>query len=165
MLRSIAVIGVIVAAVAVFTAFLRDDPPDPGAKAVDYRDIAAQAREAVGYPLLAPPSLPDGWRSNSARLDPGAPPAWHLGVVTDGGEYIGLEQQDASVREMVRQHAEGSEPQGADDVAGHRWKVRTDGDGNTTYVRHADGATVLVTGDAPSAQIESYIESLKPVPK
>lgn len=164
MLRSIAVVGVIVAAVAVFTAFLRDEPPDP-AEAVDYRGIAAQTSGAVDFPLLAPPSLPDGWRSNSARLDRGAPPGWHLGVLTDDDEYIGLDQQDASVREMVRRHAEGSAAQGTADVAGKRWQLRTDGDGNTTFVRRDDGATVLVTGDASREQIESYIGSLRPVPK
>lgn len=159
MLRSIAVLGVVVAAVAAFTAFLREEPPDPSA-AVDYQTITDQAREGVGFDLLAPDDLPDGWRSNDARVEPGDPPAWHLGVLTDGDDYIGLEQEQASVRDMVERHADGSRPDGAAEVGGDRWDVRTDGDGNTTFVRRAGEVTVLVTGDAPREQIESYIGSL-----
>lgn len=160
MLRSVAVLGVIVAAVAVFTAFLRDEPPDPTAD-VDYRSIAAQAREGAGFDLLAPADLPEGWRSNDARLEAGEPPAWHLGILTADDDYIGLEQQRASVRDMVARHAEGSRPDGTTEIAGWRWQVRTEAGADTTYVRHADGVTTLLTGDAPPEQIESYIGSLR----
>lgn len=161
MLRSIAVLGILIAAVAGFTAFLRDEPPDPAAADVDYRTIVAEARDALRYDLFAPDELPEGWQANNARVEPGEPPGWHLGVLTADDDYIGLEQQQASVGDMVAQHSDGSRPAGAAQIGGREWQVRDDPDGDTTYVSSAGGVTVLVTGDAPAEQIESYIGSLR----
>ena len=161
MVRSVVVIGVLAGLVVAFTAFLRDDPPKP-ASDVDFAQIAAEASAGVDYPLLAPREVPEGWEANSARLTPGDPPSWHLGMVTADEDYIGLEQAEASIDEMLDEHASGARSDGAATVGGVEWSVRTDGEGDTTFVRRDAGVTVLVTGDAPREQIESYIESLEP---
>ncbi|MDN5852557.1 MAG: DUF4245 domain-containing protein [Actinomycetia bacterium] len=161
MLRSVLVLGAIVALFVGATALMRDDPPEAGAD-IEYAEIASEASSAVPYPLLAPTSLPDGWRANSARVVPGEPPSWHLGMLTAGDDYVGIEQAKASVRAMVAKHAEGTRPAGSADLGGQTWKVRAGGDGETTFVRHQGGVTTLVTGDAPREQIERYIESLEP---
>lgn len=158
MLRSIAVMGVLVAAVVVFTSFLTDEPPPPSAS-VDYRQITGEAREVVDYEVLAPADVPKGWRSNGARLERGETMAWHLGMLTDSDDYIGIEQSGESVRSMVEQYSQDTHPDGTTKLAGERWKVRTGGE-ETTFVRREGGITTLVTGDAPRDQIESYITSL-----
>ena len=161
MLRSVLILGVIVALFIGATALLRDDPPKPGSD-IEYAEIAREASTAVPYPLLVPADLPDGWRPNSARLVPAEPPSWHLGMLTDGDDYIGIEQAKVPVDAMVAKHAEGTRASGSSDVGGNSWKVRTNGESETTFVRRDGGVTTLVTGDAPRDQIESYIESLEP---
>ncbi|UYM06244.1 DUF4245 domain-containing protein [Solicola gregarius] len=160
MVRSVVVLGVLAGLVVAFTAFLRDDPPKP-ASDVDYRQIATEASEGVDYPLLAPADVPDGWRANAARLDPGDPPSWHLGMVTADDDYVGLEQAEASVGSMVKKYARGARSDGTASLGGETWSVRV-ADDETTFVRRDSDVTVLVTGDAPRDEMEGYVESLEP---
>ena len=161
MLRSVLVLGVIVALFAVVTLLLRDDPPEPGSD-VKYEQVAREANKSVAYPLLAPVDLPEGWRANSARVAPGDPPSWHLGMLTSDDAYIGIEQAKAAPKSMVSEYAAGTRPEGSADIGDHTWKVRSDGKQETTFVRQERGITTLVTGDAPREQIERYIDSLEP---
>jgi len=161
MVRSVLVLGAIVALFVGATTLMRDDPPEASAD-VEYAEVASEANSAVPYRLLAPSSLPEGWRANSARVVPGEPPSWHLGMLTAGDDYIGIEQAKMSVRAMIAKHAGGTRSDGSADIGGHTWKVRSDGDRESTFVRRDGGVTTLVTGDAPRGQIERYIESLEP---
>lgn len=161
MLRSVLILGAIVALFVGGSALLRDDPPEPG-NDIEYAEIAREASTAVPYALLVPGELPDGWRANSARLVPGDPATWHLGVLTDGDAYIGVEQAESSQKAMVAKHADGTRSRGTAEIGGDTWRVRSDGEQETTFVRHAGGVTTLVTGDASRDQIERYIDSLEP---
>lgn len=162
MLRSVVVMGVVIAAIAVFTAFLRDEP-DEATAPVDYRTIAEQARDAVSFKLVAPGSLPDGWWSNNARITAERPIGWHLGVVTVSDDYIGLEQSAKPTAVMIEQYAKDTLPDGSVNVDRERWSVRTGDAGEMAYVRREAGSTVLVSGDAPRTEIESYLSSLSAV--
>lgn len=161
MLRSVLVLGAIVALFVGVTTLMRDDPPEAGTE-VEYAEVASEASAAVPYPLLVPADVPEGWRANSARVVPGEPPSWHLGMLTADDDYIGIEQSHAPVKAMIAKHADGTRPDGTADIGGQTWQVRTDGDRETTFVRQHGGATTVVTGDAPRDQIERYIESLEP---
>ena len=162
MVRSVVVLGVLVGAIVAFTAFLRDDPPKP-ASDVDFAQIAKEASAGVDYPLLAPVRVPDGWQANSARLEPGDPPSWHLGMVTADDDYIGLEQAKRPVDVMIDDHAKGARQDETTSIDDAEWSVWTGNGDDTTFVRRDGGVTVLVTGDAPRDEIETYIESLEPV--
>lgn len=154
--RSMVVIGIIILALyGVGQLF------SSGEKAkvdtVDYASVVEQARPAATFPLAAPTSLPQGWRATSARYQTNG---WHLGVLTDDGDYVGLEQVRSSVDRAVEQFADGSKPAGTAEVAGQTWTVRSGPNGRWTYVRSEDGLTTLVNSSASRAVVEDYIESL-----
>ena len=155
--RSVAVLGAIVLLLWGVGRFLFGVEPDEPTRTIDHVAAIEASREAVDFDLLAPEDLPDGWRATSLRVDDDA---WHLGVVTDDDEYVGLEQVRESVRTAVRQLAEGSRPAGDVTVDGERWALRTGPRDDTTFVRRAGDTTVLVTGTASRAQLERYISSL-----
>jgi hypothetical protein len=154
--RSMVVIALIVLAVWGIGKFFTVDGGDP-VKPIDYVQVVDQARPAATFDLVAPSSIPEGWRATSARFEPNS---WHLGVLTDDDEYIGLEQVKVSVDRAVDRYADGSKLKGETTVAGDAWTVRTGPDGRLTYVRRAGGLTTLVNGTAPRDDIEAYVASL-----
>lgn len=154
--RSVAVIGLIVLALYGFGKLFTQEPETP-TRAIDYATIVDQARPAAEFELLAPSSLPKGWMANGATLNIGW---WHLGVVTDDEEYIGLEQIKGSVNRAVERFADGSKADGKTDIDGETWSVRESPDDRTTYVRQEAGVTTLVVGTTSRSVIEDYISSL-----
>lgn len=155
-IRSVVVIGLIILALYGFGR-LFTSTPENSVKAVDYASVVAQARPAATFPLSAPTSLPEGWRATSARFQTNG---WHLGVLTDSDDYMGLEQLTGSVDRAVDRFAEDSKAAGTADVAGQEWTVRTGPDGRVTYVRSESGLTTLVNSTASRSVVERYIESL-----
>jgi hypothetical protein len=155
-IRSMVVIAVIILAVfgfgKLFTA-----TPETVVKPIDYVTVVDQARPAATFPLAAPATLPEGWRATSARFQANG---WHLGILTDEDEYVGLEQLTSSIDRAVDRFAEDSKPDGTAEVAGQSWTVRSGPDGRVIYVRNADGLTTLVNSSASRAVVEDFIESL-----
>jgi len=154
--RSMVVIAVIILGLyGVGQLFTSDKKAE--VETVDYVSVVAQARPAATFPLAAPPSLPDGWRATSARFQANG---WHLGVLTDDDDYVGLEQLRSSRARVVERFAEGSKSAGTAEVAGQTWSVRTGPKGRWTYVRDEDGLTTLVNTSASRRVLERYIASL-----
>lgn len=131
--------------------------PETTVDPIDYATVVAQARPAASFALAAPTSLPEGWRATSARYETNG---WHLGVLTDEDDYMGLEQLRASVDRAVDRFAEDSKSAGTAEVAGQTWTVRTGPKGRLTYVRSEGGFTTLLNTTASRAVLEDYIESL-----
>ncbi len=108
------VIGLIILGLYALRQALHAGPESP-APAIDYATIVEQARPAAGFELLAPSSLPKGWKATSASFNIDW---WHLGVLTDDEEYIGLEQIKGGVDRAIERFADGSK---ADGTGRHRW--------------------------------------------
>lgn len=159
--RSIVVIGVIILALFGFGK-LFTSTPEQTVSTVDYQQVVQQARTATDVPLLAPKSLPAGWRATSARFDSGPDDVgtWHLGVLTDDDEYVGVEQTPLSIDRAVDRWASGSEESGSAQVAGQVWSVRAGPDDRITYVLREGDSTTLINGTVSQAQLEDYISSL-----
>jgi hypothetical protein len=155
-LRSVVVIGVILLAVFAVAQVMTVKPDHP-TSAVDYQSAVESARPVADFDILAPTSLPSGWRATSARYDSNS---WHLGVVTDDDEYVGLEQTRSSAEKTIRMFAEGSHADGSATIAGTRWERRSGPDGESTYVRRDGDMTVLVTGSTTRDDVERYVASL-----
>ncbi len=155
-LRSMLVIAVIILGLYGIGRIFTSAPESP-VKAIDYALVVEQARPAAEFPLLAPPSLPEGWKATSARFQT---TSWHLGVLTDDEQYLGLEQLQAGVDRAVERFADKSTSDGTAQVAGQTWMVRTGPDGRLTYVREEGGYTTLVNGTTSRAVLERYLESL-----
>jgi hypothetical protein len=138
----------------------RNDPPDP-VRAVDYRRSAAYASERAGFDVLAPRSLPEGWKATTARFTP-EPGRWHLGVLTDAGRYVGLEQAPGPVRSMVDRYVDPGATRGeAVTVEGRNWRAWSDDGGDTALVSREDGITTLVVGTVGQDVLVDYVRSLR----
>ena len=155
-IRSMVVIAVIILALYGFGR-LFTSTPETSVDPIDYATVVAQARPAATFALAAPPTLPEGWKATSARFEPNG---WHLGVLTDDEEYVGLEQLKGSVDRAVDRFAEDSKADGTAVVGNQTWSVRTGPKGRLTYVRAEDGLTTLVNTSAPRSVLEDYIASL-----
>lgn len=155
-LRSVGVLVLVIVAIWGFSKLFTQKPDSP-TPSVDYASTVKSARPAADFPLLAPPSLPAGWKATSVRF---SPQSWHLGVLTRVGDYIGLEQAKISVDRAVDEFAKGSKTAGTTRIGSQAWEQRVGPKDAITYVRVADGLTTLVTGDAPRKTIEAYISSL-----
>jgi len=159
--------GVLVALLLVYFAAqaLKSDAPSSPVHTVDYRADVAPARREAGFDLVAPPSLPGGWRATAVSFagDPGS--HWHLGVLTDKDRYVGLEQGDESVEDMVTTYVDESATRGGPQrVAGRTWTTYTDTGGDLALVRRDEKTrtTTLVVGHVvPRRQLVSYVASLR----
>jgi hypothetical protein len=154
--RSIVVIGVIILGLYAFGRLFTSTPENT-VKTIDYVTVAEQARPAAAFPLLAPSELPKGWRATSARFQTNG---WHLGVLTDDDDYVGLEQLKGSADRAIDRFAEDSKSDGTAQIAGQTWSVRTGPEGRLTYVRDEAGYATLVNSTASRPVVEDYIESL-----
>ena len=154
--RSVAVLGAIVLVLFGIGQLVTVTPDDP-APTVDYETAAESSRTIADFDLLAPTSLPEGWRATSVRYRTGS---WHLGVLTDDDEYIGLEQVRGSTGRAIGRFAKGSRAAGEVTIADATWSRRIGPDDDITYVRPDGNMAVLVTGSAPRDDVERYISSL-----
>lgn len=163
-------IGAMLVLLAVIAGFLvirelgRTTPETP-VRAVDYVESAEYARSQASFDVVAPESLPDGWRATSARYTPAPAERWHLGVLTDEERYVGLEQgprpEGPMVEEYVDEAAARGEQVRVDGAGGvEQWTSYTD-DGDLALVRHEGGVTTLVVGTVDQELLVDYAESLR----
>jgi hypothetical protein len=161
-------VGAMVVLVAILVAWvafksLTTRQPDHPVQTVDYAQVVAPAKRAASFDLVAPPSLPAGWRATSVNFNDQSAPRWHLGVLTDEGRYVGLEQSERSVRSMVADYVDERSTRGEPvDVAGRRWATYTDSGGDLALVRRQGRTTTLVVGhDVPETDLVSFTASLR----
>ena len=161
----VAALGVLVVLIigwVVFRAVFVPNPATPQ-RTVDYAGAVGPAREAARFDLVAPATLPAGWRATSVRFTTGGRQHWHLGVLTDGRRYVGLEQGQQSVPDMVQTYVDPAASRGEPVVVrGQRWATYTDGGGDLALVRHAGRTTTLVVGhDVGRAELAGYTARLR----
>ena len=161
-------VGAMVVLVAVVVGFVvfrdanRSDPADP-VRAVDYSRDADFARGQASFDLVAPPSLPEGWRATTVEYVPGPQDRWHLGMLTGQDRYVGLEQSADSVETMLETHVDATTDEGEPVlVGGVRWSTYTDVGGDLALVRRVDGTTTLVVGhEVPESDLADFAASLR----
>lgn len=150
-----------VAAFVVFRAFVRDDP-EVDAPALDYITPARFARETADFPILAPASVPDGWKATSVEFVQQPEQEWRVGFLTDEEEYIGIEQAQRPIPDMVEDFVDEEAVQGEDvTIEGEQWQSWTDEGGDLAFALEADGVTSLVVGTVPRAQLVAFVESMR----
>ncbi|MFJ3169413.1 DUF4245 domain-containing protein [Streptomyces roseus] len=158
MVRSLAVIGVVVAGIYIFVP--HDDKSDP-THVVDYRVETITARRAAPYPVAVPVGLPAQWRATSVTYDRKAANAWHLGFLDPKGQYVAIEQSsDASVKHLtsVTQKAKPTgQTQQIGDLTWERWE----GDKYDALVRQEQGYATVVTGTASFEELGAMVAALE----
>lgn len=159
MVRSILVIGALILGLAA-VGYWFQIKPDNKVEAVDYVTAVKAARGDAGFEVLAPSSLPKGWKATTVRYETGGLGQWHLGVMTDKGEYIGLEQTGIGTQRAIESFAPDTKDKGKTTVGGKSWQLRQSKGGETTLLREEGDITVIVTGTATRGVIEDYAASL-----
>jgi hypothetical protein len=159
---AMAVLLVLLVAWMSLRALTSNDPASP-VREVDYAQDVPAVQKAADFDVLAPPSLPDGWRATTVSFEDQRPQHWHLGVLTDRDRYVGLEQGGRSVRSMVEEYVDPAATRsGPVDVSGQRWASYTDSGGDLALVRREGATTTLVVGHGlPRAELVAYTASLR----
>lgn len=157
---------VVVLAVVAFVMFRESVRSEvaPAVQPIEYTKPAEFAQEQAGFEILAPPTLPEGWRATSVRFTPGAQERWHLGMLTEEDRYVGLEQARSTVRTMVETHVDEDAEEGRPvTIAGESWERWTDEGGDLALVRKDDDdVTTLVVGSrTPLEELVAFVESLR----
>jgi hypothetical protein len=163
-----------VLAVVAFVAFrglTRDNEPT-AVPTVDWHISYQAARADNKLQVLAPSgSLPSGWKATSVSYLPGAEPAWHLGLLTSKGKYVGIDESTDDLDGLAHRYVDPDASRGKDvDLDGQRWQVFTDAGGDYALGRsvpRSGGQTPesqLVGGSAPDATIRAFVATLPPPP-
>jgi hypothetical protein len=159
MVGAMIVLAAVIAGFVVFREINRNDPATP-VRDVQYQQTADFARSQADFELLAPETLPDGWRATSVEFVP-EPARWHLGLLTDEDRYVGLEQAGSSEQDMVETYVDRDAVRaGTMDVDGTTWKVWTDSGGDTALVRTEGGTTTLVVGTVDRDVLAEFLADL-----
>jgi uncharacterized protein DUF4245 len=155
---------VLVVAYVGFRALTRDQPDiEPR---VDYASCVAYLQDA-DLAVVHPASLPSGWAANSIHFEPGQPPSWRLGMVTDDDEFVGVVQQQEDVDDLLDHYVDAGPQQGQDASPGNAlgvtsWQTWSDRGGDHAFSAELGagplaGQTLLVYGSAPVADLETIV--------
>ena len=154
----VAIVGGMVLLQRLNNAASETNPAPP----VPYATTLKLARQQAHLHLLAPATLPPGWRATSVRYADPPNEHWHLGVLTAKDKYVGLEQANAPIREMVRTYVD-KRPHRLPPVTvdGATWTAWSDAGGDYALCRRQGKTTTLVVGTPGRAVITDYVASLR----
>lgn len=120
---------------------------------VNYAAVAEAAQDEADFPLAVPGGLPGGWRATSADWDP-ADQRWHVGILTEGEDYAGIEQSALDAAAARRTYAPEATEAGTVDVSGQPWvRLVDEQTGAVTLLLEQPESTVVVNGSAPEASL------------
>ncbi|RKT06669.1 uncharacterized protein DUF4245 [Streptomyces sp. 3211.6] len=158
MVRSLAVIGVVVAGIYMFIP--HDDKADP-TRTVDYRVETLTARRAAPYPVAAPVGLPEQWRATSVTFERKNANAWHLGFLDPQQQYVAVEQSTDASQKNVAKLTQKAAPTGQTQQVGDRAWERWDGEKYDALVRQDQGYVTVVTGTGSFEQLGAMAAALE----
>ncbi|MCB5909735.1 DUF4245 domain-containing protein [Streptomyces pinistramenti] len=164
MVLSLAVIGVLVAAIYIFIPHDDSSSAEKSAvKTVDYRVEVTTARRAAPYPVAAPEGLSKDWRATSVSYkasSDGKGGAWHLGMLDPEEDYVAVEQSDAPAEKFIKDVTLGAaKAKGKQAVGSKKWD-RYKGDQYNALVHEEPGVTTVVTGTAPYGRLADLAAAL-----
>jgi hypothetical protein len=160
MVGAMVVLLLVVAGYVAFRAVNRNDVKDP-VTAMDWKGAATYATEQADFEVLSPSTLPRGWIATSARWAGGRDPHWHLGLLTERRQYVGLEQEDRSAEDMVEDYVDPAAAQGEDvEIDGQTWQSWFDEE-DQALVLEQDDVTTLVVGTVEQGTVADFVDSLR----
>jgi hypothetical protein len=175
-------VGVLVVAVLGLAALTHSFTFSPGSPSTDVSaggpsiDPTQQYHLAAGqmhFPLRQP-TLPAGWRANSADLDeigPGAtsPNALRIGFITPAGRYVSLAESSADPTDLARQIAglPDSTPmvdKGTVEVGGKRWTIYQGTRSEVSWSLDLGPVRLLVSGNGDQAEFTTMATAVQSAP-
>jgi hypothetical protein len=139
------------------------EPKTNGVHVIDTTAPVAAARQQAGFPLLLPAGLPGGWRPTSTEFVPAAQysaASFRIGYVTPADKYAEFLESNGPADAVAAQYGVLTD-RGTTQIGGTSWReFRTSDD--QTLLRTTRGAvTVVVTGNANSAELATLAGSLR----
>lgn len=113
-----------------------------------------RAAPLVGFPVVVPAALPDGWNANSFSFTekPGSltqPPTVRAGWLTPQGRFITVAQSNgATAAVLAAELGAAGKPTGTEKVGDTEWTVTTGRRSEVAWVRTEDDVNVVITGSA-----------------
>lgn len=160
-------IGAMIVLLLVIAAFLgvraisRDNRPT-GVAAVDYVGVMEQARNHGNLIAPAPDPMPKDWRATSVRYVPGSNPTWHLGMLTDAGKYVGIEEARRTPRDMADEFVgKGATKGRLTTIRSREWQTWTTPGGDFGVTLRSPDETVLVGGSADRSVLLDFTDQLE----
>ncbi len=163
LLRSLVVVGVIVAALVAVNYRAPEDP----VKQIDPAPVARQIAAVAPFPVLLPQD--QGWRATAARWEPtqesGSVPVWYTGGVYGAngeGPFAALSQSTATSQDFVAEQTSGGAPTGVViEVGATPWSRYASMDTRSLVRVNQTGATI-VAGTGSWEDLERFAASLVP---
>ena len=164
MLRSLLVIGVIVAALIAIVPRVNSVSQPP----VDVAGAAAEVAKDSGWPIEAPQGLPHGWEATSVRYvrSTDGLMTWHAGYQSPDGNYVAIEQTKDATDTWVSAQTNRARVTGQTQAGGLTWDTYVRGGKLQNSLVHRGGAgqlTTIVTGTGTFAQLTAFADALRPV--
>ncbi|GAB7005172.1 hypothetical protein JCM18899A_26450 [Nocardioides sp. AN3] len=165
---------VLVAAVVGYWVIQNLTHDQPEGKPVGYDYLATVGSvQGAGIQIAYPRSLPHGWIANGEpNFTPGDRPAWGLPMLTDHGRFVGIQQQDAPLQDLLdtalpsgaRQGAEARIESDLPGKAAKDWSSWSSGNGDHAFATKVGNDTLLVYGSAPVSDLKTLIGRLTTAP-
>jgi hypothetical protein len=161
MIRSMAVVLGFIGVIWLLSLVSRHHVTDP-VQRIDYASELEAARDTAPYPVLAPRSLPSGWEATSVDAEGDSTQfTWHLGLLIDRANYVGLEQSNTDSALYISQTIGDDTRDGRQDIGGVSWQRLLDqSSGDHSLVRVTPADTTIVTGTLPYAGLAGFIVTL-----
>jgi hypothetical protein len=162
LVAALLVSGVGVVAFVWFLSLFRSETivePEP----IAYLDAVANLQSAGTEPVY-PATLPDGWFATGVDVESGPLPAVGLKFLTDEGRFVGIRQEQSTIRGLLNTYVPG----GAVEAPGHTsrtsvarvWDGYTDRSRDTAYAAEVGDDIVLVYGSAPAEDLQKLVDLL-----
>lgn len=165
MVGALVVVVVLVLAWVGFRALTSENEATP-VRTVDWRAWVEAGRSEQRLMVFAPEALPPGWRATSVDYVGGNDASWHVGLLTDAGKYVGIEEAQSSSERLVEQYVDEDAERGDDvTIGGETWETWTDAGGDYALVRSIEIGgrpyeSLLVVGSAPAKEVRDFAASL-----
>ena len=167
MIRSLLVIGVIVAALIAIVPRVNSISQPP----VDVTGASVEVAKESGWAIERPEGLPTGWKATSVRYvrSTDGLMTWHAGYQSPTGNYVALEQTKDATSGWILAETNHAPVTGELQAGGRTWKkyVRSSKVQNS-LVDHPAGTgqlTTIVTGTGTFDELASFAAALRPVPR
>jgi hypothetical protein len=134
-----------------------------GIHVVDTVGPIAAAREAAGFDVPAPDGLASGWRPTSTEFVPSGDnhgASFRIGYVTPSGEFAEFLASDDAPPAVTAQYGPIT-GDGSADIGGQKWSKYVTSKNRTLFARTSGRVTVVVTGSATDADLQTLAGSLK----